>query len=111
MGEAWSDWYAMDYLVDQHLQRDRPHKIDVRMFRYDGVGVNFDRTEPMDCFVGSKARLCNGGDTGHKGGYPYHDYGKVIGAPEVHADGEIWAQTLWSLRSRLGAHHMEALVT
>ena len=22
MGEAWSDWYAMDYLVDQGLQRD-----------------------------------------------------------------------------------------
>jgi hypothetical protein len=28
MGEAWSDWYAMDYLVDHHLQRDRAAKAD-----------------------------------------------------------------------------------
>ena len=25
----------------------------------------------------------------------------VAGGPEVHADGEIWAQTLWDLRQRL----------
>ena len=28
-----------------------------------------------------------------------------LGAPEVHADGEIWAQTLWSLRRTLIAAH------
>jgi extracellular elastinolytic metalloproteinase len=111
MGEAWSDWYAMDYLVDKHLQRDKRGTADVRMFRYDGDGVNFDRTEPMDCQVGQKVRLCNGGDTGHRGGYTYADYGKVVGGPEVHADGEIWAQTLWSLRYKLGSKHTEALVT
>jgi hypothetical protein len=111
MGEAWSDWYAMDYLVDQGLQRDRRHKVDVRLFVYDGDGVNFDRTEPLDCRVGQKARLCNGGATGHRGGYTYADYGKVIGAPEVHSDGEIWAQTLWDLRRSLGSHTTESLVT
>ena len=26
MGEAWSDWYAMDYLVDQGLQLDTPDR-------------------------------------------------------------------------------------
>jgi extracellular elastinolytic metalloproteinase len=111
MGEAWSDWYAMDYLVKQGLQKDRPGKVDVRLFRYDGVGVNFDRTEPIDCAVGAKAHLCNGGETGHRGGYTYADYGKVVGAPEVHSDGEIWAQTLWSLRHKLGSKKTEALVT
>jgi extracellular elastinolytic metalloproteinase len=111
MGEAWSDWYAMDYLVKQGLQKDRPGKVDVRLFKYDGLGVNFDRTEPIDCAVGSKARLCNGGATGRRGGYTYADYGKVVGAPEVHGDGEIWAQTLWSLRHRLGSKTTEALVT
>jgi extracellular elastinolytic metalloproteinase len=111
MGEAWSDWYAMDYLVRQGLVKDRARKVDVRLFRYDGVGVNFDRTEPIDCAVGSTARLCNGGETGHKGGYTYADYGKVVGAPEVHSDGEIWAQTLWSLRHKLGSKKTEALVT
>jgi hypothetical protein len=111
MGEAWSDWYAMDYLVGHRLQRDRAAQADVRLFKYDGQGVNFDRTEPIDCKVGQTVRLCNGGATGHRGGYTYRDYGKVAGIPEVHSDGEIWAQTLWSLRSAIGSKRTEALVT
>jgi extracellular elastinolytic metalloproteinase len=111
MGEAWSDWYAMDFLAHRHLERDRRHKVDVRLFRYDGLGVDFDRTEPIDCPVGSNAGLCNGGDTGHQGGYTYQDYGRVVGSPEVHSDGEIWAQTLWSLRYALGSKRTESLVT
>jgi extracellular elastinolytic metalloproteinase len=111
MGEAWSDWYAMDYLVDQHLQRDKKNKVDVRLFVYDGEGVNFDRTEPLDCKVGQHARLCTGGTTGHTGGYTYADYANVAGGAEVHADGEIWAQTLWDLRDRLGSKKAESLVT
>ena len=111
MGEAWSDWYAMDYLVDHGLQRDRAAKADVRLFLYDGQGVNFDRTEPIDCKVGQTVRLCNGGATGHPGGYTYQDYSHVGGGPEVHSDGEIWAQTLWSLRHAIGSKRSEALVT
>jgi hypothetical protein len=111
MGEAWSDWYAMDYLVDQHLQKDRKNKADVRLFVYDGDGVSLDRTEPMDCKVGQKAKLCGGGTTGYTGGYTYADYANVAGGAEVHADGEIWAQTLWDLRDRLGSHKAEMLVT
>jgi hypothetical protein len=112
MGEAWSDWYAMDYLVKKGLQRDRAKKADIRMFVYDGLGVNFDRTEPLDCKVGqTKAPLCKGGTTGHRGGYTYADYGDVAGGPEVHADGEIWAQTLWDLRDALGSKKSETLVT
>ncbi|MDX6365384.1 MAG: extracellular elastinolytic metalloproteinase, partial [Nocardioidaceae bacterium] len=84
MGEAWSDWYAMDYLVKRHLQRDRPRSGDVVLFRYDGAGVALDRTEPLDCAVGAKARRCSGGRTGHRGGYTYADYGSVFGFPEVH---------------------------
>jgi extracellular elastinolytic metalloproteinase len=111
MGEAWSDWYAMDYLVKKHLQRDRRHKADVRLFVYDGEGVHFDRTEPMDCKVGQQAKRCKGGTTGHRGGYTYADYANVAGGAEVHADGEIWAQTLWDLRDRLGSKRSESLVT
>jgi extracellular elastinolytic metalloproteinase len=111
MGEGWSDWYAMDYLVRRHLQRDRPRRADVRLFVYDGKGVRYDRTEPIDCKVGKRARLCRGGDTDHGGGYTYADYGRVVGFPEVHGDGEIWAQTLWGLRDRLGSGRSESLVT
>src|SRR6476659_10726175 len=101
----------MDYLVDHRLQRDRAAQADVRLFKYDGQGVNYDRTEPIDCKVGQKVRLCNGGGTGHRGGYTYRDYGHVIGQPEVHGDGEIWAQTLWSLRRTVGPLRTESLVT
>ena len=99
MGEAWSDWYAMDYLVDQGLQQDRPGKVDVILFQFDGAGVALDRTEPIDCPLGSAADRCNGGATGHAGGYSYADFARVAGGPEVHSDGEIWAQTLWQLRA------------
>ncbi|MEP9384017.1 M36 family metallopeptidase [Nocardioides cheoyonin] len=111
MGEAWSDWYAMDYLVDQHLQTDDRRAVDVVLFQYDGAGVALDRTQPMDCKVGSTAEACNGGDTGHSGGYTYADYGQVFGLPEVHSDGEIWAETLWDLRDALGSAKSESLVT
>jgi hypothetical protein len=111
MGEAWSDWYAMDYLVDQGLQKDDPGKVDVILFQFDGAGVALDRTEPIDCPIGSTADRCNGGATGHPGGYTYRDYAKVVGGPEVHSDGEIWAQTLWQLRDELGSRTTESLVT
>ena len=111
MGEAWSDWYAMDYLVDQGLQKDHPHKVDVVLFQFDGAGVALDRTEPIDCPIHSTADRCNGGLTGHSGGYTYRDYAAVGGGPEVHSDGEIWAQTLWQLRGVLGSRTSESLVT
>jgi extracellular elastinolytic metalloproteinase len=78
---------------------------------YDGLGVRFDRTEPIDCKVGQTAKVCNGGTTGHRGGYTYADYGQVFGGPEVHADGEIWSQTLWDLRRKLGSRTSDSLVT
>ena len=111
MGEAWSDWYAMDYLVARGLQKDDHTKVDVVLFQYDGEGVFLDRTEPIDCAVGSASTRCNGGLTDHTGGYTYADYGKVNGSPEVHSDGEIWAQALWSLRYRLHSKVAESLVT
>jgi hypothetical protein len=111
MGEAWSDWYAMDYLVAQRLQADKHGTADVVLFQYDGEGVFLDRTEPIDCKVGSAAPRCTGGSTGHTGGYTYADYGHVVGIPEVHGDGEIWSQTLWDLRDAIGSRRSEALVT
>ncbi len=111
MGEAWSDWYAMDYLVAQGLQLDTRQPGDVVLFQYDGAGVALDRTEPIDCAVGVNSPHCPGTDTAGRGGYTYGDYGKVIGFPEVHSDGEIWAQTLWDLRGELGSYITESLVT
>jgi extracellular elastinolytic metalloproteinase len=111
MGEAWSDWYAMDYLVAHGLQKDIKGKTNIVIFQFDGAGTALDRTEPIDCKVGVDVKLCGGGSTGHGGGYTYRDYSKVIGIPEVHADGEIWSQTLWDLRDKVGSKVAESLVT
>ncbi len=111
MGEAWGDWYGMDYLVSRGLQRDTRADGEIVMFQYDGEGVFFDRTEPVDCAVGSTSAACPGGDGTGPGGYTYGDYGKVAGVPEVHGDGEIWAQTLWDLRAAVGSSVAESLVT
>ena len=110
MGEAWSDWYAMDFLVDRGLQANH-QGADLVIFQYDGEGVFLDRTEPIDCTVGSTSARCTGGTTGHTGGYTYADYGNIVGGPEVHGDGELWSQTLWDLRRELGSDKTEMLVT
>ena len=107
-GTPWTTWWRTS------LQADKPNRVDIVMFQYDGEGVFLDRTEPLDCPLEPNANseeLCTGGATGHTGGYTYADYGKVIGAPEVHSDGEIWAQTLWDLRRELGVKTTESLVT
>jgi len=111
MGEAWSDWYAMDYLVDQGLFRDTAANGDLRIGQYVGAGLDLIRSEPMDCKVGTTSTLCPGTPGAGTGGYTYGDFGKVSGGPEVHADGEIWGQTLWDLRDALGSNLTEFLVT
>lgn len=105
MGEGWSDWYAMDYLESQGLDRpDTAEDGEIRPGRYmTGHDVRTIRSEALDCAVGSLHPGCPGGKTGHGGGYTLGDMGRVTNRPEVHADGEIWAQTLWQLRQRLVA--------
>ncbi len=104
MGEAWSDWYAMDYLVSQDLVPDRaPGDVYVAYYLSHGNRQAF-RTMAIDCPVGIVgAEGCINGQTGHQGGYTLADYGKVIGVPESHSDGEIWGQTLWQIRQALPA--------
>ena len=111
MGEAWSDFYATSYLVQQGIRKDGP-KADLWLGNgADGLGQALVRTQPIDCAVKDTTPDCAGGATGHKGGYTYADYGQVIGQAEVHADGEIWSETLWDLRNALGHNKTMALVT
>jgi extracellular elastinolytic metalloproteinase len=115
MGEAWSDWYAYDFLVNLGIVVDTPADGDLRVGEYVGHGLDLIRTQPLDCPVGSASAKCQAGTrpgrTAGPGGYTYGDYGKIIGFPEVHADGEIWGETLWDLRSALGSQVTEGLVT
>jgi extracellular elastinolytic metalloproteinase len=116
MGEGWSDWYAMDYLVGHGFDAGPVNfgffANGSRPNRPDGTTL---RSQPMNCLPGS-ATSTDGGDhclgtaAAGDGGYTYGDFGKVVvdpdtqtPVPDVHGDGEIWGQTLWQLRDRLQA--------
>ncbi len=113
MGEGWSDWYAADSLVRDGLFVDKAGKADLFMFLYNGEARI--RTNAIDCTPSSPAQSCPhdpASTTARSGGgYTYADYGKVIGQPEVHGDSEIWSQTLWGLRDKVGSRVAESLVT
>jgi extracellular elastinolytic metalloproteinase len=113
MGEGWSDWYAMDFLVDEGFAPNTGAVGDVKIDRYLGNNRPMIRTEGLDCPVAPATSACPGGDdTGSQGGYTLGDMGRIwSGGPEVHADGEIWAQTLWALRQAVGVGDTRFLVT
>lgn len=111
MGEAWSDWYAMDFLNNLGFQPDTPAPGDVLIGTYVSNGRALIRSQPLDCPVGTTSPKCPGTPGAGPGGYTYGDFGRVRGGPEVHADGEIWGETLWDLRTALGSKLTESLVT
>ena len=82
MGEAWSDWYAYDFLQKQGLQRDAPGIADVRVGQYVSGGKDLIRFEPIDCKVGqTAAQGCPGGVLTGPGGFTYGDFGRVARGP------------------------------
>ncbi|GAA0573607.1 hypothetical protein GCM10010172_67770 [Paractinoplanes ferrugineus] len=111
MGEAWSDWYAFDHLAASGYQKDTAAPGEVLVGRYVGNDQNLIRTQPLDCPVGASAAACPGTAGAGSGGYTYGDYGKILGFAEPHADGEIWSETLWDMRTALGTKLAESLIT
>ncbi|WP_328330805.1 M36 family metallopeptidase [Kribbella sp. NBC_00382] len=109
MGEAWSDFYAMDYLVSHGLEKDTTAPGEVLEGKYVAHGDLF-RTEAIDCRVKAVSPNCVAAD-GTKGGYTYGDFPTIGGAPEVHSSGEVWAQTLWDLRERFGRTYALSIIT
>jgi len=112
MGEAWSDWYAMDFLMKQGFLRDTEAPAEVKLGEWVDGGQSLVRTEPVDCTLGASIEACprkrsNLASEGG-GGYTYEHFGRIAGGPQVHADGEIWGQTLMDLRRRLVADHGDA---
>jgi hypothetical protein len=104
--EGTADWYALDYLVETGEIPDDEDQPDVTIGRYAVAGPTGLRTQAIDCPVGAVAAACpDAGEGAGPGGYTFGDFGKVIGGAEIHADGEIWAQTLWQLRRSLIAVH------
>ncbi|GAA4358963.1 hypothetical protein GCM10023145_32200 [Angustibacter luteus] len=112
MGEAWSDWYAFDLLNNEGLAKDTAKPGEVRVGDYVGTGNDLIRTQPLDCPVGVVDAACPGRPNAGAGGYTYGDMGHISSrGAEVHADGEIWGETLWDIRTALGSKLTESLVT
>jgi extracellular elastinolytic metalloproteinase len=110
MDEGIADFYAFDYLVSHGLETDTAAPGQLVAALYENAAI---RSQAIDCPVGVTSLTCPAG------GYTYGDLGKIAGGPEVHADGEIWVETLWDLRAaEIAAHgasagltRMRALVT
>jgi hypothetical protein len=115
MGEGWGDWYAMDLLESQGLDETDTVAAQGQMnvgFYLNGGDLDELRTEALDCPVtNSPGPACPGTPGAGSGGYTYGDMGKLKGQPEVHDDGEIWAQAIWDLRQQVGAATARRLVT
>ncbi|GAA3559869.1 M36 family metallopeptidase [Kribbella ginsengisoli] len=111
MGEGWSDFYAMDYLVANGFQPNSGGLDgEVKEGTYTVAGGLF-RKEAMDCRVGSTAPTCKALD-GTQGGYTFADFPNLgLRGPEVHDIGEYWAQVLWDVRERFGHTKTISLVT
>ncbi|HEX5926089.1 MAG TPA: M36 family metallopeptidase, partial [Baekduia sp.] len=117
MGEGWSDWYAMDFLTAQGLipDTDTPGEQVMGAYVTDNTTTGI-RENAIDCPVGATSASCPGTALTGPGGFTYADLGRVDASTgqagfEVHADGEIWAETLWDLRRAVGATAARGLVT
>ena len=75
MGEAWSDYYAMDYLVTQGL-REGHRQVRARSSRASTSLAGHDRSAPMaiDCPVDARSPELRPASTARSGGYTYGDF-------------------------------------
>jgi len=110
MGEAWSDYYAMDYLVTKGFVPDTAASGEVLEGKYLMANKAPFRTMAIDCAVGNNVANCRNPGV-HNGGYTYGDFPAIGGGPEVHSSGEVWAQTLWDIRKRFGHNVADSLIT
>ena len=115
MGEAWSDWYAMDYLVAEGLEVDGPADGDFVIGRYPSGGVG-TRSEALDCPVGAVAAGCPGAGQSGPGGYTYGDLSRIARGQGhdlprgAHRRRDLGAGP-WQVRDELGSEKSLSLVT
>lgn len=116
MGEGWSDFYAMDFLVHEGHVADGA-AADVWLGDYaPGVpgifgGISRIRHQAIDCPVGGPAVQCPASASAGSGGYTFGDLGGVGTNNGEHDNGEIWSQTMWDLRKELGRTDALKIIT
>lgn len=113
MGEAWSDFYALDLLETEGSIVDMPGVADVVTGSYVTGSPGGIRSKPIDCPVdpgGFTGCDRNGTGTTVLGGYTYGDITHTQNV-SPHNGGEIWAETLWDIREAVGRQAALKLVT
>ncbi len=104
LGEAWSDFYALDLLSRDGLLPDGPAPGEMDLGVASDLQPHTSRSQGADCPVGAASPGCPGRPGAGTGGYTLGDFGRISGAgPEVHYDGEVWLEALWDLRTALVA--------
>ena len=114
LGEGWSDWYALDYLVAEGLVPDDAAldgELSTGAYLVNSFGTDGVRRQGLDCPVGSAPPACPGSAGAGPGGFSLGDMGRVGAEFNFHDDGEIWSETLWDLRRALGSQTARALIT
>ncbi|MBS1875848.1 MAG: M36 family metallopeptidase [Acidobacteria bacterium] len=86
MGEAWSDFYALEFLAPEGAPTDGVYPVSQYFFQ--SWGQDSVRTRPYSTNMDVNPLT-------------FADLGKVIPFQEVHADGEVWFEVLWEARAAL----------
>ena len=103
MNEGWADFFSTDLLMSQGLMTDTPAPGEIRLGTHV-VGPGGIRAKPTDCPVapaGVAGCNANGTATAVLGGYTFGDL-KNTDNTSPHNGGELWAETLWDLRTAIG---------
>lgn len=85
MGEAISDFFGLEFTVPDGAPADGSYTIGDYAFLAFGTGI---RSRPYSTSTAVNPLT-------------YANLGHVYAVPEVHADGEIFANTLWEMRANL----------
>lgn len=85
MGEALSDFFAVEFVVPEGAPADGYYPTSEWFLFTPGRG---DRTRPYSTNLETNPLT-------------FANLGRVIGFPEVHADGEIFVEALWEVRANL----------
>jgi subtilisin-like proprotein convertase family protein len=101
MDEAWADYFSTDLLVAEGSQTDTPASAELRLGAH--VIPGGVRAKPTDCPVNPAGVPGCNGDFGAPvlGGYTYGDLAGTDNT-SPHNGGEVWAETLWDLRTAVG---------
>jgi hypothetical protein len=92
MGEAWSDFYGLEYTIPSGAPPDGIYPVGQYFIQAWGTG---GRSRPFSTNLDVNPLT-------------YADLGSVISFPEVHADGEIWVEALMEIRANLIAQFGDA---